>query len=422
MVKVGTEGRLCGSAGRAEGYCCETDVQTYQPVARTGRLPTLEMSTYGTAQHRPTTDLHVADPSGWRLRWLGALGLWALLVLVFSTRTEVRGEPFVWVQLTWSESLRIALSQWTTWALLSIPIIWIDRLLPVRRGALLPRFLCHVPLSIICTVAYTYVHHGGLWLLDAPRDSSLLAGGLLATSWRVMHRNTTFFYWVIVGVYIALDYQSHLKDRVIRTAELERLLSNARLDNLRAQLHPHFLFNALNAISAYVEDKPRQARRMLEQLGELLRMSLEHSDEQEITLAQEMAFIDRYLKLQAVRFDSRLRADLRPAPEALEALVPPFILQPLVENAVRYGAGTRTSATHIRVDAWRDNGHVCLEVRDDGPGLPPGWSFEQHAGIGLSNTRERLRHLYGADSHAFEVVSEPAGGVRVHLRLPFHHD
>lgn len=357
---------------------------------------------------------------GWNRRWLGALGLWALLVLVFSTRTEVRGEPFVWVSLTWSESLRIAASQWTTWALLSIPIVWLDRRLPVRRDLLLPRFLWHVPLSIVFTVAYTYLNLAGLWLLDVPRDASLLAGGLLATSWRVMHRNTTFLYWVIVGVYILLDYQSHLKDRAIRTAELERLLANARLDNLRAQLHPHFLFNALNAISANVEARPRQARQMIEQLGDLLRLSLAHSEAQEIPLAQEMAFIDRYMKLQTVRFEDRLRVTLAPDPVVLDALVPPFILQPLVENAVHHGASQKPGPTHVEVTAWRHNGRVCLRVTDDGPGLPQDWHFDRDAGIGLSNTRERLRHLYGAQRHTFDIQSPPTGGVAVELRFPLH--
>lgn len=378
------------------------------------------MATHHTPVARAALPVQPAGSSTWRHRWLGALGLWALLVLVFSTRTEVRGEPFVWVALTWRQSLSIAVSQWTTWALLSVFIIWIDRHLPVRRDVLLPRFLWHIPLSVVFTVAYQYLHYAGIWLLDAPGDPSLLSGGLLATSWRVMHRNTTFFYWVIIGVYIALDYQSHLKDRVIRTAELERLLANARLDNLRAQLHPHFLFNALNAISAYVEESPRQARQMIEQLGDLLRLSLAHSDAQEITLAQEMSFIDRYLKLQAVRFEERLRVDLNPDPQVMEALVPPFILQPLVENAIRHGASSRTAPTLVQIDAWRTNGHVCLRVRDDGPGLPADWSLERNAGIGLSNTRERLRQLYGADHHSFLVVPAPAGGVSVELRLPFH--
>jgi two-component system, LytTR family, sensor kinase len=302
--------------------------------------------------------------------------------------------------------------------LLSVCIVWIDRRLPVRRELLLRRFAWHIPLSVVFTMAFSYLHHAGLWLLDAPRDPSLLAGGVMATSWRVMHRNTTFFYWVIVGVYLALDYQSHLKNRVIRTAELERLLSTARLNNLRNQLQPHFLFNALNAISAYVEEQPRLARRMLEQLGDLLRLSLDHSEEQEITLTQELAFVDRYLKLQAVRFDQRLQVSLTSDPQVRDALVPPFILQPLVENAIRYAVSMRSTPTRVAVEAWRQNGHVRVRVCDDGPGLPLGWSFESHAGIGLASIQERLHHLYGPDRHSFDVMSEPGGGVRVELSVP----
>jgi two-component system LytT family sensor kinase len=352
--------------------------------------------------------------------WLVAVGVWALLVLIFSTRTEIRGEPFVWVSITWLQSLRMAFSQWTSWALLAVFIVLIDRRLPISRDALLPRFLWHIPLSMVFTVAYTYLHYAGLTLLDAPRDPSLLSGGLLATAWRVMHRNTTFMYWLIVGVYIALDYQSHLKDRAIRNAELEGLLAKARLANLRAQLQPHFLFNALNAISAYVEVKPRQARQMLEQMGDLLRLSLAHSDAQEIRLEQELSIVDRYLKLQAVRYEERLQVALTSTPDVLEAKVPPFILQPLVENAIRYATHS-TGPTHVQVDAWRHNGHVCLRVRDDGPGLPADWSFDRHAGIGLANTRERLRHLYGTDNHVFDIRSQPGGGVQVDVQLPFHH-
>ena len=230
-----------------------------------------------------------------RVAWkqlLLPLGLWSLLVLFFSTRTEVRGEPFVWIPITWGEALAISLAQWSAWGALALIIIWIDRRLPIERDALFRRFLFHVPLSLVFTVAYAYLNYGNLTILDAPRDASLLAGGVLATSWRMIHRNGTFFYWVIVGTYIAVDYQNHLKNRLVRTAELERLLSDARLNVLRTQLQPHFLFNALNAISAHIESDPRTARLMLERLGDLLRLSLDHIDHQEIGLDQEWRFVD----------------------------------------------------------------------------------------------------------------------------------
>ena len=248
-----------------------------------------------------------------RFEWkqvLLPLGLWSLLVLFFSTRTEVRGEPFVWIPITWGQALEISLAQWSAWGVLALIIIWIDRRLPIERDALFRRFLFHVPLSLIFTVAYTYLNYANLTILDAPRDASLLAGGVLATSWRMIHRNGTFFYWVIVGTYIAVDYQNHLKNRLVRTAELERLLSDARLNVLRTQLQPHFLFNALNAISAHIESEPRTARLMLERLGDLLRLSLDHIDQQEIGLDQELAFVERYLQLQAMRFEDRLNVSM----------------------------------------------------------------------------------------------------------------
>ncbi len=352
-------------------------------------------------------------------RFVTPLALWVLLVLYFSTRTEVRGEPFVWIPITWWQALEISLAQWTAWGILAVIIIWLDRRLPVKKDALVRRFLFHVPLSLIFTVAYTYLNYGNLVLLDAPRDSSLLAGGVLTTAWRMIHRNGTFFYWVIVGTYIAVDYQNHLRDRVVRTAELERLLSESRLNVLRTQLHPHFLFNALNAISAHVEHEPRTARLMLERLGELLRLSLDHIDQQEIPLDQELAFVEKYLQLQAMRFEDRLKVSMHLEPDALEALVPPFILQPLVENAVHHGASARSASGTIAVDAWRTNGQVRLAVRDNGPGLPAGWSVERHEGIGIANTRERLRHLYGEQNQSLEFSEEPGGGVRVDVILPF---
>ena len=358
-------------------------------------------------------------PLDWK-RSVPLLALWGLLVLFFSTRTEVRGEPFVWIPITWAQALKISIAQWSAWGALALVIIWIDRRLPVEKDALVRRFLWHVPLSLIFTVAYTYLNNAILIALQGPRDASLLAGGVLTTSWRVIHRNGTFFYWVIVGTYIAVDYQNHLKDRLIRTAELERLLSQARLNVLRTQLQPHFLFNALNAISAHVEDDPKTARLMLERLGDLLRISLDHVDRHEIRLDQELAFVEKYLQLQAMRFEDRLSVGMNLDPAALHALVPPFILQPLVENAVRHGTAARSAHGTITVDAKRANGSVHLAVRDNGPGLPVGWSLERNQGIGLANTRERLRHLYGEGNQSLTVSPDPEGGVRVDLSIPFH--
>jgi two-component system LytT family sensor kinase len=356
--------------------------------------------------------------TNWK-RILTPLALWGLLVLFFSTRTEVRGEPLVWIPITWGQALRISLAQWTAWGVLALMIVWIDRRLPIERDALFRRFLFHAPLSLIFTVAFTYFNYLILVLLNAPRDPSMLSGGVLAASWRSIHQISLLVYWVIVGTYIATNYQNHLKNRLVRTAELERLLSESRLNALRSQLQPHFLFNALNAVSAQVETDPKAARLMLERLGELLRLSLDHIDQQEIRLDQELAFVEKYLQLQAMRFEDRLEVSMNIDHAAYEAMVPPFILQPLVENAVRHGVSARSARGTIAVAAWRADGSVRLSVRDNGPGLPGGWSLEHHQGIGIANTRERLRHLYGEGNQSLELSPEPGGGVRVDLRMPF---
>jgi LytS/YehU family sensor histidine kinase len=203
----------------------------------------------------------------------------------------------------------------------------------------------------------------------------------------------------------------------VRTAELERLLAQSRLEMLRTQLHPHFLFNALNAISANVESAPRTARWMLEQLGDLLRLALDHAEDQVIPLQRELAFVDRYMKLQKIRYEDRLDVVLDVDPLALHALVPTFILQPLLENAIRHGIATRSTPGQIEIQAWCEGERLHLSVRDDGPGLAADWDLERCAGVGLSNTRERLRRLYG-DGQSFHIEAPVGGGVQVDLRLP----
>jgi two-component system, LytTR family, sensor kinase len=232
--------------------------------------------------------------------------------------------------------------------------------------------------------------------------------------------------WTIVGAIAAcagtaaaaLKYRADIKNRHIQIAELERRLGEARLDALRTQLHPHFLFNALNAISAHVERDPRTARWMLDRLGTLLRMSLEHAREQEMPLERELTFIACYIDLQKVRFDDRIALVTDVAPDVMTALVPSLILQPLVENAVRHGIAGGNRAGHIEIHARRDAEHLRLTVKDDGPGLPPDWNADEGFGVGLSNTRERLERLYGRQQR-FEITNLDGGqGVQVALTLP----
>lgn len=188
--------------------------------------------------------------------------------------------------------------------------------------------------------------------------------------------------------------------------------------NLKAQLHPHFLFNALNTISAFVEKDPRGARQMIEHLGDLLRFSLEHSEDQETTLAAELAVLDHYLAIQRVRFEDHLQLRMEIAPDTLPALAPSLILQPLVENAIRHSVAQQTTPVSVTILAARKDGQLHLQVSDDGPGLPAGWHWDAHAGVGLTNTKQRLEQLYPA-AHQLTVNNAEGGGVMVEIILPF---
>ena len=346
-------------------------------------------------------------------------GFWTLIVLAYSTRGEVRVGPYQWVPLSWSDAFKAAAAQWYAWGLLSAAIYWVNRRLPVASDALLKRMLIHVPLSIVFTVAYTYVNQAATVMLGAPEAPPWLGATLFETIAKVTYRQGTFVYWAIAMICVALDYQSDLKDGEIRTAELERLLSEARLTTLRSQLDPHFLFNTLNSISAYVESAPGQARLMLEQLGDLLRLSLEHADQQEIPLERELTFVDRYIQLQLVRYADRLQVQVQADPEALTAAVPTFLLQPLLENAIRHGTAKLSAEGTIELSAWRGGDRLHVRVRDNGPGLPRGWSLDRHVGIGLGNTRARLEQLYGKGEYVLDVAPDDEQGTCVDLEFPF---
>lgn len=352
-------------------------------------------------------------------RWAFLFGFWTLIVLAYSTRGEVRVGPYQWVSLSWVDALKAAAAQWYPWGLLSVAIYWVNRQLPVASDALLRRMLLHVPLSIAFTVAYTYLNQVAANVLGAPDAPQWLGETLIDTVTKVTYRQGTFVYWAVAMICVTFDYQRSLKDREVRTAGLERLLSEARLATLRSQLDPHFLFNTLNSISAYVESAPSQARLMLEQLGDLLRLSLDHAHQQEVPLERELTFVDRYIQLQLVRFAERLQVRVQADPEVLNAAVPTFLLQPLLENAIRHGTSKLSTAGVIELFAWRSGDLLHVRVRDNGPGLPRGWSLDRHRGIGLGNTCARLEQLYGRSEYSLDVAADDAQRTCVDITIPF---
>jgi len=349
------------------------------------------------------------------VRWLPMFFFYLLQVgLTATSRVGFSGRV-----LTRAESIEGSVVSWTIWALLGPLILGIDRRLPIARDALIKRFLLHVPLGLFFTALNLALNFFVVALL-AGRHHDFLPTLDVFRGWLDGAFQIRFIvYWVVVFVYSAYDYANHLREKEVRAAESERLASEARLAALTARLHPHFLFNALNTISTHVEQTPRTARRMLEQLGELLRLTLAHAEDQEIPLSQEIAFIERYLYLQKARFEERLAATVKVEPDALHALVPTFILQPLVENAVRYGTEFRPQQSVVEVSAWRSDEQLHLRVRDNGPGLPAGWDPEVSVGNGISTTRARLECFYGVNEQSFTISSQPMQGVCVDMTVPF---
>jgi two-component system, LytTR family, sensor kinase len=190
----------------------------------------------------------------------------------------------------------------------------------------------------------------------------------------------------------------------------------ARLHALRAQLHPHFLFNSLNAVGVLVRDRDTEtASRVIEELGQMLHELLKPNAAHEITLAEELAFLNRYLAVEQIRFSDRLRPTFDIAPDTLGAAVPPLVLQQLVENAVRHGVAKRTDSGHVHVAARREGNDLVLTVTDDGPGLTEVAS----TGVGLANIRARLATLHGNRAR-LDLSSATTGGTVATVKLPYH--
>jgi LytS/YehU family sensor histidine kinase len=254
-----------------------------------------------------------------------------------------------------------------------------------------------------------------VWLAIRTIENETL-GRLIRGSMFLRFHVELLVYWAILGASLAVDYRRRLRARDVQASALAAELAQARLRALKMQLHPHFLFNTLHAITVLVDEDPPAARRMVARLGELLRHTLAATGADEVPLGAEIEFLRLYLEIEETRFQDRLRVTYDVSPEALGARVPDLILQPLVENAVKHAVSARTAPVHVRVAARRVGPGLELTVEDDGPGLGAGVPRD---GIGLATTRERLARLYaGAASFALAPVASGTGVVATIL-LPF---
>ena len=295
------------------------------------------------------------------------------------------------------------------WALLTMIVFWVSRMFPLDRKPRLPSLLMHVAASVIIATAEVGLSFG------------LVTAMALTTEPLMRHFFQGFpfnlvVYWLIAGVAHGMMYYRRFRQRDAEAGQLAARLASAELEALKSQLQPHFLFNALNTISALMHRDVKAADRMLCRLGDLLRASLEQVSSQEVPLLEELNFLQSYLEIEQTRLADRLTVELDVPPNVLDARVPHMILQPLVENAIRHGVSPRAGPGHVTIRARGRRDMLDLEVLDDGPGLPRGRSL--NGGVGLANTRARLEQLYG-NEFTFEPRNRAEGGFRVSLSIPF---
>lgn len=346
--------------------------------------------------------------------WFLIFAVWTLVGLSFARQFYVSSASFG-IPVSWRDALGHSLADWYLFALLSVPAIWISKRFPIERSNWARHACLHLVTGVIFSFAWMALRAGvGLWQSSNGADAITFPRLFNSLFAKTPYFNL-FVYCVIISVTHAFDYYRRFHEREINTLELEKRLTQAKLQALQMQLNPHFLFNTLHTISALMHKDVEAADRMISRLSLLLRYTLESTEAHEVPLKQELAFLDRYLEIEQTRFGSRLSVVREIEPETLNAQVPNLLLQPLVENAIRHGIEPQSKPGRIELRSQRLNGQLQIEVRDNGSGLPD-HSLKKE-GIGLANTRARLQQLYG-NRQTLELSNSSGGGLAVIVTIP----
>ena len=351
-----------------------------------------------------------------RLRFaLAALAFWTTVGVVFALpRLTAPNAPG-----GWRVALLASLVEWWSWGLIAPVVPWFDRRLPLPDAPSARRLAAHLGAGLVVTAGFLVLNAVFAALLGLGDWRRIVDGRLVVEAAQGMYLWELLVYGLIAGVWLSYRYYRRSVDAELALARMERNFADARLNALRMQLDPHFLFNALNTISAHVQAEPRQARQMIEHLGELLRRTLEPSYRQQVPLHEELEFLEHYLAIQRIRFGGRLVVEVHVTPETRHALVPSLVLQPLVENAFRHGLAQRAAGGRVVIRARLRGAQLVVCVEDDGVGLPAGWTFAENAGIGLAVTRERVESRGPLGPGVLDVRRGPNGGTEAEISLPF---
>jgi two-component system LytT family sensor kinase len=310
------------------------------------------------------------------------------------------------------------------WAAVTPVVFWLSSRLSLERSRWLVRIPILLAIGVIVAVSVYFLLEVAREEIFEPVIPHRHAPSIFAPLHdlgRLRFVNQLLVYMAVLAAGYAREYFMRDQERAreaaalaSRTATLQAQLADARLDALRMQLNPHFLFNTLHAVSALVERDPAGVRRMIARLSDLLRLAMDTDAEHEVTVNEELDFLRRYIEIMEIRFQGQLRVDVEADPATLSAYVPRLILQPIVENAFEHGAARAGGEGRVEIVVRRRDDRLVIAVRDNGPGI----LAAVESGVGLSNTRARLAELYGAGA-SFRLAAHPDGGSVAELTFPF---
>jgi two-component system, LytTR family, sensor kinase len=355
----------------------------------------------------------------WRLALI-LFAVWTSVGLIFSTVSYVVMSN---ERSRFTDALKYNVVHFYLWAGLSLLIFHFSRRFRVEfRPLKLGNLLLHIPVIVSFAAVHAAIHIAIFWYSTLRFRPPVMT---LRDCYRA-YFGLGFYLDLIIASLIVITVHAILYYEDFRASQLEQSslkaqLAEAQLRALKMQLHPHFLFNTLHSISSLVLEDAARANTMIARLGDFLRLTLDHSDEQMVTLKEEVEFLRCYLEIEQVRFGDRLTVDFKMETTTLSACLPHLILQPVVENAIQHAIASRSTPGRIDIEAKRLNGLLRLEVKDTGPGLDGDGKSVGKQGVGLSNVRARLRETYGTQFR-FEMQTGAEGGLKVIMELPFDLD